>query len=70
MANLAAHRAGGEVGDDDDLLADELLGLVVLAEAGADLPLLGAEVDLEDQEFVGVGVGLGLSVLMGGRRDE
>ena len=46
------------VGDDDDLLAHELLGLIVLPQAGTDLALFRAEVDLEDEQLVGVGVGL------------
>ena len=59
VADLAAHLAGGEVGDDDDLLADQLLRLVVLAQARADLPALAVgQLDLEDQQLVGVGVGL------------
>ena len=54
----AAQFGGGQVGDDDDLLADKLFRCVVVSDAGADLPLLGAEIDMQHQQFVGIGMGL------------
>ena len=59
----AAHFAGGEVGDDDDLAADEVFGGVPLGDAGEDLAAahsgFGAEVDFEAEEFVGFGDAFG-----------
>ena len=55
----AAHLAGGEVGDDDDLAADEFFGGVPLGDAGEDLAFFVAEVDFEAEEFVGLGDALG-----------
>ena len=49
------HLAGGEVGDDDDLASDELFGGVPLGDAGEDLALFIAEVDLEAEKLVGLG---------------
>jgi hypothetical protein len=51
----AAHLAGCEVGDDDDAAADELFGRVPLGDAGENLTLFCAEVDLEAEELVGLG---------------
>ena len=59
MGLEAAHLAGGEVGDDDDVAADELFGGVPLGDAGEDLALFVAEVDLEAEELVGLGDALG-----------
>ena len=42
---------GLEVDDDNDVFADDLFGLVVLAHAGDDGPFL-ADIDLELQELV------------------
>jgi len=56
LGDFAAHGAGFEVGDDDDEAVDEVFGFVVVFEAGADLALLGAKVDFQHEEFVGVGV--------------
>jgi len=55
----AAHFAGGEVGDDDDLAADEVFRGVPLGDAGEDLALFVAEVDFEAEELVGFGDALG-----------
>ncbi len=55
----AAHLAGGEVGDDDDVAADEVLGGVPLGDAGEDLALFVAEVDFEAEKLVGLGDALG-----------
>jgi len=55
----AAHLSGGEVGDDDDLFAEELFGGVPLGDAGEDLALFVAEVDFEAEELVGLGDALG-----------
>ena len=55
----AAHLAGGEVGDDYDLFSEEFFGGVPLGYAGEDLALFVAEVDLEAEEFVGLGDALG-----------
>src|SRR5437764_7799639 len=47
VAEFAAHLPWREVGDDDDLFADQLLGLIVQAKAGTDLPALAiGELDL------------------------
>src|ERR1044072_1078377 len=57
---LDAHELGGlEVGDDDDLAADELLRRVGLADAGDDGALLVAEVDRELDELARLGDLLG-----------
>ncbi len=55
MGFEAAHLAWGEVGDDDDAASDQLLGGVPLGDAGEDLALFVAEVDLKAEEFVGLG---------------
>ena len=55
----AAHLAGGEVGDDDDVAADEFFGGVPLGDAGEDLALFVAEIDFEAEELVGLGDALG-----------
>ena len=55
----AAHLAGGEVGDDDDAASNEIFRGVPLGDAGEDLTLFVAEVDLEAEEFVGLGDALG-----------
>ncbi len=55
----AAHLAGGEIGDDDDAASDEFFGGVPLGDAGEDLTLFVAEVDLEAEEFVGLGDAFG-----------
>lgn len=60
LALDAAHRPRLEVCHDDDLLADELLRLVVAADAGNELPLFRAEVDLEDEQPIGVRMRCGL----------
>ena len=59
MGLEAAHLAGGEVGDDDDLAADELFGGVPLGYAGEDLAGFVAEVNFEAEEFVCFGDALG-----------
>jgi len=48
-----AHFARGEVGNDHDLAADQVLGCVPLGDAGEDLTLFVAEVDFEAEELVG-----------------
>ena len=53
----AAHHARGEIGDDDDLLADQGRRLVMAANAGDELPLLRAQIDLENEQLVGGRVG-------------
>src|SRR5580700_1882757 len=55
----ATHLAWSEVGDDDDLSADELFRLVILCDAGQDLALFIAEVDFKTEELVGLGHALG-----------
>src|SRR6185437_10290182 len=55
----AAHLAGCEVGDDDDVAADQLLGGVPLGDAGEYLPLFVAEVDFEAEQLVSLGDALG-----------
>ena len=50
----AAKFAGSEVGDDDDLAADERLRSVGLGDSGDDLADFDADVDGEAQEFVGL----------------
>ena len=55
----AAHLAGGEVGDDDDVAADQFFGGVPLGDAGEDLALFVAEIDFEAEELVGLGDALG-----------
>ena len=55
----AAHLAGGEVRDDDDIAANEIFGRVPLGDAGEDLTLFIPEVDLEAEEFVGFWDALG-----------
>jgi hypothetical protein len=56
---LQSPKLGGlKVGDHDDLPADKLLGRVMIADTRTDLSLFTAEVDLEHDEFVGVGMGL------------
>src|SRR5260370_37798796 len=59
MGLQTAHLAGGEVGDDDDAASDEFFGGVRLGDAGEDLALLVAEVELEAEELVGLGYALG-----------
>ena len=60
MGLEAAHFAGGEVGDDDDLAAYEFFRGVELGDAGEDLAAaFGAEVDFEAEELVGFGDALG-----------
>ena len=59
MGLEAAHLAGGEVGDDYDVLSEELFGGIPLGDAGEDLALFVAEVDLEAEELVGFGDALG-----------
>lgn len=57
---LATDGARLEVGDDDDLAADEGGGVVEGADSSEDLALLAAtQVDLELEEAVGVGVRFG-----------
>jgi len=58
LADFAAHGARGEVGYDDDLLADQLLGLIVLPQPRADLPLFRPQVDLQNQQLIRIGMGL------------
>jgi hypothetical protein len=53
---FAAEHGFLEVVDHDDLAADELLGGVVGANARYDLLLFVADLDLEEHEFVGVGM--------------
>ena len=59
MGLKAAHLAGGEVGDDYDVLSQELFGGVPLGDAGEDLALFVAKVDFEAEELVGLGNALG-----------
>ena len=47
LALHAAQFGGGQVGDDDDLFADQFFRRVVASDPGADLPLFGAEIDLQ-----------------------
>ena len=54
VTHFAAQGAGLEVGDHDDLFADELLGLIEGANASADLSFFTTEIDLKDEQFVGV----------------
>ena len=54
-----AHLARRKIGDDHDAAADQLFGRVPLGDAGENLALLVAEIDLEAEEFVGLGDALG-----------
>ena len=55
-----AHLAGREVRDHDDAAADEVFGRVPLCYARQDLAFaVGAEVDFEAQQLVGLGDALG-----------
>ncbi len=69
MGFEAAHRARGEVGDDDDHAADEVFGRIPLGDAGEDLAArwieTGAEIDLDAEELVGLGDALGDEDLCG-----
>src|SRR5690625_3256358 len=49
-----------QVGDDDDLLAYQVLRLVMLLDARDDLALLGAYLQLQDQQAVGLRVLFGV----------
>ena len=55
MGLKTAHLAGGEVCDDDDAAAEEVLRGVPLGDAGEDLAFLVAEVDFKAEELVGFG---------------
>src|SRR5690606_39662941 len=60
LAREAEELARGEVGHDDHAAADHRLGRVTLADAGEDLPRLRlSEIDLEAEELVALGHGLG-----------
>ena len=59
MGFQATHLAGGEVGDDGDALSDEFFRGVELGDAGEYLAAFGAQVDLEAEEFVGLGDAFG-----------
>src|SRR5262249_20094158 len=48
-----------KVRDDDDLRPDERRGVVARADAGDDLPLLAAELDLQHEQAVGLRMGFG-----------
>lgn len=43
-----------EIGDDDNLLADEILGGVMISYARANLALLIAEIDLKNHQTIGI----------------
>jgi hypothetical protein len=58
LADFPSHLPRGEIGHDDDLFADQLLRRRVLAQAGADLAFFVAEINLQNQELIRVGVGL------------
>src|SRR5580692_5860836 len=47
-----AHLAWGQVGDNDDSLADQLFGRVPLGNAGENLALLITKIDLETKQLV------------------
>jgi hypothetical protein len=55
----AAQLGGFQVGDHNDLPAHKFLRGVVVPYARAYLALLGAEIDLQDHELVGIGMKLG-----------
>ena len=52
----AAHCAGDEVGDDDDLFSDEFSRFIVAAQASDDLSLFAAQVDLQANQLIRIGM--------------
>ena len=54
LALDATQRCRLQIGDDDDLLANQYLRFVVGADAGDDLSVLAADIDRQHQQPIGV----------------
>ena len=52
----SSHLPGLEVGYDNDVLSEKRFGRTVFLQPGDNLPLLGSKVDIQDEQFVGIGM--------------
>lgn len=59
LALQAAQLGCFQIRHDDDLFANEILGSVMVPDAGADLSLLRTEIDLQNHQPIRIGMRLG-----------